>query len=151
MDDDRVRLLELAAGQLAALVGMLHLGLGVRYWALYAGSGFYFPPDIRVPLWTFSGVAVLIGVVAATRGAPRIPVYGLGIIMMLVYILGYFSWHLGGHRAFFFVGDPQLHDTGVVTFLVDHIFAGPIEFFALATETIALVLLAVLVYETRGG
>lgn len=149
--DHAPRLARLAGVQLAFVVALIHLLLGLRYWTLYAMGGNYLPPDVRVPLWTLSGLAMLSGVVAAYRGAPRRPLYVAGVGLMLVYILGYFSWHLGGHRAFFVVGDPALHDTSVVTFVVDHAFAGPVEFVALATETALLGVLGYLLYAERTG
>lgn len=141
----------LAAGQLAVVVGMLHLGLGVRYWSLYAMAGSILPPDIRVPLWTISGTVLLVGVVVVVRQGlhRRRLAYWLGAALMMTYILGYFSWHLGGHRAFFIMGNARLHDTGLVTFLIDHAIAGPIETIALVTETLLLVVLGVLLHDDR--
>lgn len=144
-------LLHLVAVQLAFVVALIHLLVGLRQWLLYAVGGILLPPDIRIPLWVASGLAILAGVVAAYRGAPREPLYILGIGLMLVFLLGYFSWHLGGHRAFFIAGDPRLHGTDPVSFVVDHVFAGPIETAALATETALLGVLGWLLYVERSA
>lgn len=148
MDRD-TGLLHLVAVQLAFVVALVHLLLGLRQWSLYALGGILLPPDVRIPLWVASGLAILVGVVAAYRGAPRAPLYALGGGLMVVYIAGYFSWHLGGHRAFFIAGDPRLHGTDPVTFVVDHVLAGPIETVALATETALLLVLGWLFYAER--
>jgi hypothetical protein len=139
---DRLRLL---AVQFAGLAGMIHVGLGLREWSAYAVGGFLVPPDIRVPLWTVSGFAVLAGVVAAAyRPAWRRPVYAALAVVLVGYAAAYYSWHLTGHQSLFFLGDPQLHGAGPLAFLLDHTFAGPVQFVALLTElggATALVLL----------
>jgi hypothetical protein len=141
-------LLRFGAGQLAAIVGMLHLWIGIRQWSRYALYGIYVPPDVRIPLWTISGLAILVAVaIVALEDLSGRVVYVAGIAVSLVYILGYYSWHLGGHRAFFVGGTPTLHDTGPVEFVLDHTFAGPVEFFALLTEAALLVILVVLLRE----
>jgi len=145
MDERTAGLLRLGAGQLAAIVGMLHLWLGLRLWSAYAAGGIYLPPDVRAPLWTVSGIAVIVAVaIIALEDLSGRLAYAAGIALSLVYVLGYYSWHLGGHRSFFFGVDPDLHGADPVTFVLDHAFAGPVEFFALFTEVALLVLLIVL-------
>jgi hypothetical protein len=152
VSDRRTRLLRLGAGQLAAIVGMLHLWLGVREWSLYLGGGILLPPDVRVPLWTLSGVGLLVGVaIVALEDITDRRVYAAGAALALTYVLGYYSWHLGGHRSFFLTGDPQLHDVGPIEFVVSHTFAGPIEFFALLTEAALLVTLLALLRRPEPG
>jgi len=144
--DRTTRLLRLAAGQLAAIVGMLHLWLGVRQWVRYAIGGIYVPPDVRVPLWTVSGLVLLVGVaIVSLEEISDRRVYAAGAALSLTYILGYYSWHLGGHLSFYLgVGDPNLHGADLTQFVLDHTFAGPIEFFALLTEAALLVALVAL-------
>jgi len=145
MADRRVELLRLAAGQLAVIVGMLHLWLGVREWSLYLGGGIVVPPDVRVPLWTLSGLALLVGVgIVALADITDRRLYAAGAALSVVYILGYYSWHLGGHRSFFVGGEAVLHDSGPVAFVLNHTFAGPVEFFALLTEAALLAALIAL-------
>lgn len=145
MNERTTALLRLGAGQLAAIVGMLHLWLGIRQWSRYVAAGIYLPRDVRVPLWTISGVAILVAIAIVALEDLSGPVaYGGGIAVSLVYILGYYSWHLGGHRSFFIGGTPKLHDSGPIEFVLDHTFAGPVAFFALLTEAALLVTLVVL-------
>lgn len=148
MNERSTALLQLAAGQLAAIVGMLHVWIGLRHWSLYLSAGTALPPDIRVPLWTISGLALLVGVAIVALEERTTPlVYLGGILLGLVYIVGYYAWHLGGHRSFYLGGDPELHGVGPIEFLLDHTVAGPVEFAALATEVALVVALGVLLYD----
>jgi len=113
--DERLRLV---AVQFAGIAGMIHVGLGLREWALYAGGGILVPPDIRVPLWTVSGLAVLAGiVVAAYRPAWRRPVYAALAVVLAGYAVAYYSWHLTGHRSvlpLFGVGTAPWHESAPI-------------------------------------
>jgi hypothetical protein len=144
--DRRTRLLRLAAGQLAVLVGMLHFFLGIRNWSVYLGAGLLVPPDARGPLWVLSGLLVLVAVpIVVLEGITDRRVYAAGITISLVYFLGYYAWHLGGHRTLLITGDATPHaGVGVVEFLVSHTLAGPAEFFALLTEAALIVVLVAL-------
>jgi hypothetical protein len=145
MTERTTRLVRLGAGQLATIVGMLHVWLGIREWSLYLRGGSLVPPDIRVPLWTFSGLVVLVATaIVMLEDISDRRVYAGGAAISLAYVLGYYSWHLGGHRSFFVGGDPKLHDQGPIEFVLTHTFAGPVEFFALLTEMALLILLVVL-------
>ena len=144
MTAKRTRLLRLAAVQLATIVGMLHVWLGIREWSYYRGDVFW-PPDIRVVLWTLSGLVLLVGVsIVVLEEMTDRRVYAAGAVLSMTFILGYYSWHLGGHRSFFVAGDPQHQGVGPIEFLVSHAVAGPVEFFALLTEAALLLVLLLL-------
>ena len=150
MNDDARWKLGLLGANLAFIVAGLHLLMGLRYWVLYATGGNYVPPDVRVPMWTFSAIVIFVGMAFVYAGGPRRPIYALGAGMMAIYVLGYFSWHLGGHGEFYLgVGQPELHGTDLGTVLVDHLFAGPLEFTSLVLETALFVLLVVLFFDAK--
>ena len=144
MNDDARWKVRLLAANLAFIVGGLHLLMGIRYWLLYARGGFLIPPDARVPLWTISGLAIFVGMAAIYWRLPRRPIYALGAGMMAAYIVGYFSWHLGGHGKFYLGGQPDLHGVSLSTYLIDHFFAGPLATTTLVLEAVLLVVLVVL-------
>lgn len=146
MTDRTDGLLRLAAMQLATIVGMLHVFLAVHTWRPYLGSGILLPPDVRLPLWLLSGVGLLVGVgIVTLAGITDRRVYAGGAALSVTYVLGYYSWHLGGHRSFFLGGEPALHDSGPIEFFLAHTFAGPVEFFALLAEVALLVVLVALI------
>lgn len=149
MDDDTRSMFLLVGANIAFMVAGTHLLMGIRYWLLYARGGFYVPPDARVPLWTVSALAIFAGMVALYLGAPRRPIYALGAGMMVTYILGYFSWHLGGHGQFYLgVGRPHLHGADLGTFLLDHLFAGVLETLSITLEvTLFAILVGLLLDE----
>ncbi|QGX96293.1 hypothetical protein EI982_16655 [Haloplanus rallus] len=141
--------LHVVAAHLAVLVAVLHLALGVTNWVTYLAGGIVIPPDVRWPLFVLSGVAIVAGVVAAIAGADRRPLYAAGVGLMVVYVVGYFAWHVGGHRPLLFVGPGTHHHGSTFEYLLAHVFAGPVEFLALASETALAGLLGYLYYHDR--
>lgn len=146
--DERTRgNLKLLGANLAFVVAGIHLLLGIRLWLIYSQGGFVIPPDVRAPLWIVSAIAIFAGLGLVYTGiAPRL-LYSLGAALMAVYVLGYFSWHLGGHREFYFGGPMHLHGVDVTTFLIDHLFAGPLETSSIFLEVILFVILVVLLVD----
>jgi len=143
--DRRTRLLRLAAGQLAVLVGMLHFWLGVRNWSAYLGGGILLPPDLRGPLWTLSGLLILVAVpIVVLEGITDRRVYAAGIALSLAYFVGYYAWHAGGHRLALIAGEPNNAHAIDAGFVLSHTFAGAAEFFALLTEAALIVVLVAL-------
>jgi hypothetical protein len=146
MTEDASWRVRLVGANLAFIVAGIHLLMGLRYWTLYARGGNYIPPDPRISLWTISALAIFAGMVALYLGAPKRPIYGLGIGVMVAYVVGYFSWHLGGHGKFYLGGTPDLHGVSLSTYLLDHLFAGPIETVSIVLEVALLVLLVALLF-----
>lgn len=143
MDDSRRTTVAFVASQLVFVAALIHLGLGLVEWYRYASVGFPIPPDYRWPIFVLSGVAIVAGLLAASRAERKRPFYLAGIVAMLGYVVGYFAWHLGGHRSLLLFGPSTAHEI-TLDFLVDHYFAGPMETVSLTVETVAAVLLAVL-------
>ncbi|NEU58283.1 hypothetical protein [Halorussus sp. MSC15.2] len=134
----------LLAAHLAVLVAVIHVTLGLYNWIRWASAGFLVPRDLRWPLFVFSGVALVVGLVLATRGRYRRPLYLGGIALMAVYVGGYFAWHATGHRPLLLFGEGAGHTGPLVPFLLDHLFAGPVKFLALTSEVALAVVLAYL-------
>lgn len=146
MEDDRRAWFRLAGANLALIVALLHLGLGLVNWLRYLSGGVLVPTDIRWPLFVISGVAMLAGLALAREPRYRTPLYAGGMLLMVVYIVGYFGWHVGGHRRLILLGPSTHHDVSLLPFLIDHLFAGVIEFVAIVTEVALFVVLGYLIY-----
>jgi len=150
MDSEFPSPVHLLAGHLALVTAVIHLSLGLYNWFRWARAGFLLPRDLRWPLFVISGIAIVAGMVLVARGRPRRPLYLGGIGLMAVYVLGYFGWHLSGHRPLFFLGEGTSHDVAVVPFVLEHLFAGPVEFLAIVSEVgLAVVLAYLLVAESE--
>jgi hypothetical protein len=141
--------LHVVAVHLAVLVAVIHLALGVSNWLTYLSGGILVPPDVRWPLFVLSGLAIVAGLVAAIGGVDRRPLYAAGVALMIVYVVGYFAWHAGGHRPLLIVGPGTHHHGSTLAYLLAHVVAGPAEFLALASETALAGLLGYLYYHDR--
>lgn len=139
----------IVAVHLVVLVAVIHLALGVSNWLTYLRAGILVPPDLRWPLFVVSGVALVGGLVAAIAGAERRPLYVGGIVLMAVYVVGYFAWHASGHRPLFFVGPGTQHHGSTLAYLAAHAVAGPVETLALTSETALAGLLGYDLYRNR--
>ncbi|SEA12830.1 hypothetical protein SAMN04488065_1986 [Haloplanus vescus] len=135
------------AAHLAVLVAVIHLALGVSNWLTYLSAGILLPPDLRWPLFVVSGLAIVVGLVAAIAGADRRPLYLGGITLMVVYVVGYFAWHASGHRPLFVVGAGTHHHGSTLAYLGAHVVAGPAETLSLVSETALAALLGYLLYR----
>lgn len=100
-DTRSTRRLQYVAAGLAYVVAIIHLfhpTLGTPALVAYAAAG---TPliDPRPVAFVLSSVAIIVGANLILLGFPRKPIYVLGMILMLVYIGGYFGWHALGHGA----------------------------------------------------
>ncbi|SIR02447.1 hypothetical protein SAMN05421858_1157 [Haladaptatus litoreus] len=144
MDFDSISPTRFVAAQLAVVVAVIHLTLGAFNWIRWADAGFIIPRDLRWPLFVLSGLLIVVGLFLAAAGRYEKPVYAGGIVLMAVYILGYFGWHLTGHRPLLLFGEGHLHEGPFLPFVLDHLFAGPVKFVALVSEFGLLLLLVYL-------
>lgn len=143
--DDRTRTaVRFVASQLVFVVGLLHLGIGAVNWLRWAMAGFLLPRDLRWPVFVVSGLAVLVGLYLAREADDRTPYYGAGVVVMLGYAVGYFGWHLSGHRSLLLLGPAADLETVSVQWFLDHLFAGAVETVSVFAEVAAAVLLVVL-------
>jgi hypothetical protein len=145
MDSDFPSPVHLVAAHLAVVVAVIHLTLGLLNWIRWINAGFLVPRDIRWPLFVFSGVALFVGLLLAAQGRHLRPLYLGGIALMVGYVVGYFGWHLGGHRSLLAFGESAgQHREPLSRVLLDHLFAGVPEFLAITSEVALAVLLAYL-------
>lgn len=142
-----LRILRVTAGALAILVGWLHIlhpNYGYAQLVLYIEFGTVYDP--RPPLFVLSGLALFVGVVLVVYDRSKRKLYLLGILLMVLYIVGYVSWHtVLGHGSFW----PHMeghyhHDVGVIETITDHLRADTIAFVSKLAELVLLVLLALL-------
>lgn len=100
--------------------------------------------DPRPVLFVVSGLAIIGGVLLVIWDFPRKPIYGIGILLMLIYIGGYFVWHLSGHGGFLPGREPLYHGLTPVEAVVAHLRDYPIARGAKIAEFLLLVVLFVL-------
>lgn len=93
------RIIQYLAVVLAVVVAALHLfHPDVGIFALMTYLSIQSLPDPRPLAFVFSAVAILLGMALVADGAlsPKMAYLG-GIALMIVYIVGYFVWHMFGH------------------------------------------------------
>ncbi|AGN01655.1 hypothetical protein L593_08550 [Salinarchaeum sp. Harcht-Bsk1] len=133
---------ELLALQLAGLVVATHLYWGLDRFAEQLRYGVYVDP--RPVLFVLSSAAIIAGAAYVALGGRRKPVYALGIALMLVYLFGYWGWHLMGHLPALPWVDDQSHPHpgwGPFETLYRHLAADHLALVSkLAEATLALVL-----------
>ncbi|MFB6297006.1 MAG: hypothetical protein ABEH56_00635 [Salinirussus sp.] len=153
MNDDSRRILGFLAAQFVFLAALIHLTLGVMGWIEWLRAGFLLPRDLRWPVFVGSALAILGGTYHATRAeaATRRRLCAAGIVVMAGYAVGYFLWHLTGHRPLLVLGSGAGTEAVSVAWFLDHLFAGPAEFAALLFETLATVALAALLADGDGS
>ena len=100
--------------------------------------------DPRPVLFVISGLAIIGGVLLVLWDFPRKPIYGLGILLMLIYIGGYFAWHLSGHGGFLPGREPLYHGLTPIEAVVAHLRDYPIARWAKIAEFLLLVVLLIL-------
>jgi len=145
MDEDTRRVIGFFTIQFVAVAALIHLSLGVVNWIRWLEIGFLLPRDLRWPVFVVSGVLVFAGIYRATRSERPGRFYLAGIAVMLGYVLGYFGWHLGGHRLLLLAGSgPGTTEALSVQWFLDHLFAGPLEFSTIVVESAAAAGLAAL-------
>jgi hypothetical protein len=152
MNEDRRRILRLLAAQSAFVVALIHVGVGAVEWSRWLGAGFLVPRDLRWPVFVVSGLAVVGGIYLGSRADARTRrrLYAAGIVVMAGYVVGYFLWHLTGHRPLLVLGAGAGTESVSVSWFLAHLFAGPTEFASILFETLSVVLLTVLLGAGRG-
>ncbi|WP_115865007.1 hypothetical protein [Halorussus litoreus] len=135
MESDFPAPIYLVAAHLAVVVAVVHLTMGLYNWLRWLQAGFLVPRDLRWPLFVISALALFIGLLLAAQGRYRRQLYAGGILLMVVYVGGYFVWHATGHRPLLLFGNGATHTGPLIPFLLDHLFAGPVKFLAIVSET----------------
>lgn len=100
--------------------------------------------DPRPAAFVLSGVAIVAGVTAAILGAPRKPLYAIGIVLVGTYVVGYLGWHLSGHGGFLPGREPLHHGLQPHEAVLAHLTGNPLAATALVAETILIGVLVAL-------
>lgn len=129
-----------------AIIHLFHPSLGLPAFVAYIAAG---TPliDPRPAAFVLSGVAIIIGVNLIALGIPRPPIYLLGIALMILYITGYFAWHMFGHGAWWPLGPEQpsmSHTVTEILFGPHHLRSNRLALASKLAELALLVVLAVL-------
>lgn len=157
----RYRLHILAAG-LAIITAGIHLYLGFMEIIQYFTAGQ--TPEVLSILFAVSALAIIAGMLAFYRGAPRQPIYLLGILLMIVYIVGYIDWHIFGTVESLLgieaAGHDHAHDhdhnhaheeeESPLRLLIVHLIEDPFALVSKTAEALLLLILSIFYYaETR--
>jgi len=144
MDDGTRGLLTFVAAQSVFVAALIHLVLGVTNWLRWIQGGFLLPRDFRWPVFVVSALLLFVGMYVATHRERRRPFYVGGILVLGGYVVGYFVWHLTGHRPLLLLGNPAGTETLSVQWFLDHLFGSLVGFAAIFFEVVAVVALAIL-------
>lgn len=142
--------LRVAAGVLAFAVASVHLFHpthgGRRFTTVVATDPGALATSPLPLAFVVSGFALVAGVLLVQLGLPERPVVAGGIGLMLVYIVGYFGWHLSGHGGVLPGRQPLYHGATPLDATWSHLTGDALAAAALASE---VALLAVLVLLER--
>lgn len=149
MTDDRTFVLEFVAVQLVVVAAMIHVVVGMLGWSTWFEAEIPLEAGARYPLLISSGITLLAGIAYAHTRENRRPFYAAGILAMAGYIVGYFLWHLLGHRRYILFGEGAGTESISVQWFLDHLLSGPAEFGAVVVEVAAILVFVALLYVTR--
>ncbi|WP_306059359.1 hypothetical protein [Natronococcus wangiae] len=140
--------LRYAAGVVALLVAGLHLfhpqyGLE-RLVILLSTDPALLVSHPRPIAFVLSAVAIVVGIYLILFGVLVRPIYALGMILVLTYLVGYFAWHLTGHGGFLPGRMPNYHGQGPYETVIAHLRGDLWARAAILLESVLLVLLVVL-------
>lgn len=137
MDDDLVRGLHVMLLQVLLADAIIHLTVVVPRLRAVLVSGEF--PRIVTALMALSVLAIVLGVLGVALGLlPRRPMYLLLVALMVAEIAAWTMFHNTG------VAGGHTHDTGLVTSVLQHLDADPVEGAAKVVEIIAAALALVL-------
>lgn len=100
--------------------------------------------DPRPLAFVLSGLAVLLGVKLVLLDVARKRVYGLGMVLMATYFVGYFAWHLTGHGGFLPGKEPLYHGLRPVEAVIGHLVEYRLARLSKIAEVLLFAVLAVL-------
>lgn len=141
-----LRYLGAALAYAVAAIHLFHPQYGFPRFVTILGTGdlSLFLLDPRPVAFVLSGLAIIAGVTLVALGAPRKPIYALGIGLTSAYLLGFFLWHTTGHGGFLPTRKPLYHQMGPLESVVSHLAEYPSARLAKAGEAALLVVLLTL-------
>jgi len=143
--------LRYVAGALALIVAGLHLfhpqhGLQ-RLMRLITADPALLINHPRPLAFVLSAIAIVFGIYLVLFGFLEKPIYVLGILLMVTYIVGYFAWHLTGHGGFLPGRKPHYHGVAPHEAVVNHLRGDSLALVAVVTETLLAMILALLYWR----
>lgn len=143
MENSTRAVLEFTGLSLSLVAAGLHLAWGGPRLVVYLQLGRL--PDPRPALFVLSAIAVVAAIAVLYSGYPASSIYGFLIVVMLVYIIGYVAWHLGGHPIRGPGGiQTNYHPANPVTIIVEHLRNDLFALVSLLIELGAIAALAAL-------
>lgn len=145
---ERVGVVGATLAYVVAAIHLIHPKLGMPRLILLASTGnlSLLVNHPRPLVFVLSGLAIVVGVSLAIWGYRRRELLALGIVLMLVYIVGYFAWHFSGHGGFLPGREPLLHGLSPLENVAQHLTG---DAYALASKAAEVALLVILVYLYR--
>lgn len=139
------------AGALALLVAGLHLfhpqhGLE-RLVRLVSADPALLINHPRPLAFVLSAIAIVTGMYLVLFGFLKKPIYVLGILLMMTYVVGYFAWHLSGHGGFLPGREPHYHGATPHEAVTNHLRGDRWALIAVVSETLLASILAVLYWR----
>lgn len=143
---DRTRqTLAYIGASLTAIVAVLHLfhpSHGIRkLLRILSADPTLLVFDPRPLAFVVSGFALLVGLAVSRSATNRDPYYVAGILLAVVYIVGYFAWHFTGHGGFLPGREPLLHGLSPLENVLAHLTG---DLWAAVTKTTEVAMAAVL-------
>lgn len=144
--EKNVGLLGVVLAYIVAGFHVAHPKLGLpRLVLLYSADSLSLLANHPRPLvFVVTGLAIVIGAALAGMEYQRRLIYGLGILLMVTYILGYAAWHLSGHGGFLPGRKPLYHGLTPLEALIAHITTDTWAAIAKLSELALLSVLTVL-------
>lgn len=141
----RLRYLGAGLAYAVAVVHLFHPKYGFLRFAKITATGdlSLFLLDPRPLAFVLSGVTIIAGIKLLLLGAPRRPIYALGMGLVGAFLVGFFLWHLSGHGGFLPGREPIYHGAAPLQAVASHLIEYPMARLAKVLEAaLLLVLLA---------
>jgi len=136
--ESTTRILSYAGAVLTVIVAGIHLfhpGHGVtKLWTIVAADPALLVFDPRPLAFVLSGLGLLTGLILSRTATDLRPYYLAGILLAVVYLVGYFAWHFTGHGGFLPGREPLLHDLSPLENVLAHLTGDVWAAVAKATE-----------------
>lgn len=148
IDKIKISRLTIIGGVLAYIVSLLHLfhpthGFTKLIQVLLLNPSLILSDPRPLGFVIFS-LGIILGVKLILLGYSKKFIYLSGMILMLLLLIGYFTWHLTGHGGFLPNRKPLYHGLGPLESVIDHITTDLWAAASKATEIILFVILGIL-------
>lgn len=100
--------------------------------------------DPRPVAFVLSALAILLGIKLVVADIAVSRVYVLGMVLVAIYFLGYFAWHLSGHGGFLPGRESLYHGLHPVEAVISHLVNYPLAALAKLAEAALFIVLVIL-------